>query len=193
MEVPVFPLNAVLLPGSLLPLKVFEQRYIEMTKGCIADNRPFGVCLIQEGGEVGAPAVPERVGCLATIVEWDMQQLGIFELKTLGTERFRIDSREVNPSGLITARITLLSEEPAVQLPDEHRNCAEVLRLIIDKVGKEFFREPFDFEDSAWVSYRLAEALPLKLDAKQKLLELDSSAARLKVLHKFLASQGLDG
>ena len=191
LEVAIFPLHAVLLPGSLLPLKVFEQRYVEMTKACLRDDQPFGVCLIHEGAEVGPAAVPEKVGCLARIVEWDMEQLGIFELRALGTQRFAIESQAVSGNGLIRARVRALPVEPGSALPEEHRNCARVLRLIIEKLGAGHFREPFDFDDAAWVSYRLTETLPLKLEAKQRLLELDAAAARLKVLHKFLVSQGL--
>ena len=49
---PIFPLRTVLFPGGLLPLKVFEQRYIDMAKECLAGDRPFGVCLITQGDEV---------------------------------------------------------------------------------------------------------------------------------------------
>ena len=48
-EIPIFPLNTVLFPGGLLPLKIFEIRYVDMMKVCLRDNSPFGVCLIQEG------------------------------------------------------------------------------------------------------------------------------------------------
>ncbi|HET9699684.1 MAG TPA: LON peptidase substrate-binding domain-containing protein [Burkholderiales bacterium] len=191
LEVPIFPLHAVLLPGSLMPLRVFEQRYVEMTKTCLRNSRPFGVCLIQEGAEVGTPAVPERVGCLATILEWDMQQLGIFSLRTLGTERFAMNRWTVEPGGLIRAQVSVLPREPETVLPDQHRTCARVLELIIDKLGNDHFHGPFRFDDAAWVSYRLAETLPLKLEARQKLLELDAAAERLQVLHRFLTSQGL--
>lgn len=191
LEVPIFPLHAVLLPGAVLPLRVFEQRYVEMTKACLRDNLPFGVCLIQEGAEVGAPAVPERVGCLASIVDWDMPQLGIFSLRALGGERFAMNRWSVQPGGLIRAQVSILPREPETELPEEHRTCARVLELIIDRLGAEHFQEPFRFRDAAWVSYRLAETLPLKLQARQKLLELDAAAARLQVLHRFLASQGL--
>ncbi|MCW5626902.1 MAG: LON peptidase substrate-binding domain-containing protein, partial [Burkholderiales bacterium] len=43
---PLFPLDTVLFPGGMLPLKIFEQRYLEMTKVCLRDDAPFGVCLI---------------------------------------------------------------------------------------------------------------------------------------------------
>ena len=77
-EIPIFPLSTVLFPGGLLPLRIFEQRYLEMTKTCIRDLTPFGVCLIREGQEVGAPAVPHGVGCTARILQWDMPHLGLF-------------------------------------------------------------------------------------------------------------------
>ena len=98
----IFPLGTVLFPGGTLPLKIFEQRYIEMTKACLRDNRPFGVCLIREGQEVGAPAVPETIGCLATIERWDMPQLGLFQLVARGGERFRLLETRVASNGLMS-------------------------------------------------------------------------------------------
>src|SRR5205085_12678722 len=53
-NVALFPLNTVLFPGGRLPLRIFEQRYMEMAKGCLREGTPFGVCLIREGSEVGA-------------------------------------------------------------------------------------------------------------------------------------------
>jgi len=63
LEIPIFPLGTVLYPEGLLPLRIFEQRYLDMTKICIRDDAPFGVCLIREGTEAGAPAVPYAIGC----------------------------------------------------------------------------------------------------------------------------------
>ncbi|HTS84077.1 MAG TPA: LON peptidase substrate-binding domain-containing protein, partial [Usitatibacter sp.] len=60
---PIFPLGVVLFPGARLPLRIFEARYMDMAKACLKESSPFGVCLIREGREVGAPAVPEDVGC----------------------------------------------------------------------------------------------------------------------------------
>ena len=69
LDVAIFPLNAVLFPGGLLPLRVFEQRYMDMAKDCLRNDTPFGVCLIRAGHEVGAPATPEPIGCTAKIVD----------------------------------------------------------------------------------------------------------------------------
>ena len=69
-DTPLFPLGTVLFPGGLLPLRIFEQRYLEMAKVCLREGTPFGVCLIREGSEVGAPATHEELGCLAQGHRW---------------------------------------------------------------------------------------------------------------------------
>jgi uncharacterized protein len=187
-EIPIFPLGTVLFPGGMLPLKVFEQRYIEMTKACLRDNSPFGVCLIREGREVGTPALPHTIGCLATIAEWDMPQLGLFHLLARGAERFRIVETAVAANGLITAEVdTLPPEAPAAADPD----CRKVLELVIGKAGATNFPTPLRLDDAAWVAYRLAEILPIEPASRQVLLEIQDADTRSRVLHKVLAENGL--
>ena len=187
-EIHIFPLNTVLFPDGLLPLKVFEQRYIEMTKACLRDRLPFGVCLIREGREVGTAAVPETVGCLATIESWDMPQLGVFQLLARGTARFRIREMRVAPNHLISAGIeAIAADEPA----PVDALCRKVLEAIIDKVGAERLPAPARLDDAAWVGFRLAEVLPIEPREKQALLEMTDAAARLVRLRGLLERQGL--
>ncbi|HKA44614.1 MAG TPA: LON peptidase substrate-binding domain-containing protein [Burkholderiales bacterium] len=190
-EIFLFPLNTVLFPEGVLPLKVFELRYIEMTKTCLRDNIPFGVCLIREGPEVGTAALPARVGCLATIAQWEMPQLGLFHLLTRGGQRFRVRETRVAPNQLITAKVELLPLDPTGGEVDTL--CGEILKTIIEKVGTEHFPEPLKLDDAAWVSYRLAEVLPIETAEKQELLELQESQARFQRLRQFLARVGLAG
>ena len=185
----IFPLNTVLFPGGALPLKIFEQRYLEMTKVCLSENRPFGVCLIKEGQEVGTPAVPQDVGCLARIMQWDMPQLGVFLLQAEGTQRFRIVRSTVEKNGLISAAIEILPDEHAVAPQDTL--CGEVLKAIIEKIGAEHFPAPHRFDDAAWIGYRLSEVLPISLDTRQLLLQMADPQARLTQLSRILSQQGL--
>lgn len=191
IDVPIFPLNAVLFPGGLLPLRVFETRYMDMTRDCLKQSRPFGVCLIHQGSEVGAPAVPEPVGCLASILDWDMQQLGILNLKTRGGQRFRILGSEAGAQGLISARIELIAPDASHAIPEEYAACVRLVEMVVADQGKPVFAEPHAFDDAAWVGYRLSEILPVPLLAKQKLLELTDSLERLAILQRFLESRGL--
>ena len=185
-EVPLFPLNTVLFPGGLLPLRVFEQRYLAMAKSCLRDATPFGVCLIREGAEVGAAATPESVGCLARIVHWDMQQLGLLQIVAQGGRRFRILARRLQSDGLALARIELLAEGADAPVPESLATCRELLERVATEHGERLLAKPYRFDSSAWVSARLAEILPLPLAAKQRLLELDDSLQRLEIVQQLL-------
>jgi Lon protease-like protein len=190
-DLPIFPLNTVLFPGGLLPLRVFETRYMDMTGDCMKRGKPFGVCLIRDGGEVGTPALPEDVGCLAHIVDWDMKELGVLQIATHGGQRIRLTERRVAPDGLTRARAELIAPEPDAALPEEFEACAALLRMVVADRSETVFAEPHRFDDSAWVGYRLSEILPVPLAAKQKLLELDDSRSRLEVLLRYLEQRGL--
>jgi Lon protease-like protein len=185
----IFPLGTVLFPGGSLPLKILEQRNLEMTKICIRDEKPFGVCLIREGTEVGTPAVPETIGCLATIEKWDMPQLGLFELLARGGERFRLLDTRVAANGLMSGSIERLpADTPATRVD---ASCREVLKLIINRVGTQHFPEPIALDDATWVGCRLAEVLPLDEPVKQTLLEIGDAGERLDRLREILVKEGL--
>jgi len=184
----IFPLGTVLFPDGALPLRIFEQRYIEMTKACLRDNRPFGVCLIREGREVGTPAVPERVGCLARIENWEMPQIGMFHLMARGGDRFRLHETQVAANGLMSGSISRMPGERSGSVDSV---CRDVLKALIDHVGEAQFPKPILLDDANWVSYRLAEILPLDLHVKQALLELDDTASRFERLRQLLHDEGL--
>jgi Lon protease-like protein len=183
-NVHIFPLQTVLFPGGTLPLKVFEQRYVEMTKICLRDNRPFGVCLIREGHEVGTPALPEPVGCLATIRNWEMPHPGMFMLEAEGQQRFRILDQQAAKNGLISASIETIEAEPAAAA--DEATCVDLLKTIISRIGAQHFPAPHRLDDAVWVGYRLAEVLPLPMRVKQELLELGDSHIRLQRIRALL-------
>src|SRR6185295_5994452 len=160
-----------------------------MTKACLRDSVPFGVCLIREGREVGAAALPETVGCLATIAPWDMPQLGLFQILARGGQRFRVRDTRVGANQLISAQVDILPADPAGG--DVDPVCGEVLQAIIEKVGAGHFPTPLKLDDAAWVGYRLAEILPLELAEKQELLEMDDAATRFQRLRQSLSRLGL--
>ena len=193
LDIPLFPLNTVLFPGGLLPLRIFEQRYMDMAKACLRDGTPFGVCLIRDGREVGEPAEPESIGCLASILEWDMQQLGLLLVTAKGGPRFRILERRVERNGLGRATVEVLPEDADAGLPAEYSACATLLRRVVEEHGEALFATPHRFDSASWVGSRLTEILPVPLPAKQKLMELDDAMQRIEILHKFLSQHRLAG
>jgi Lon protease-like protein len=204
MEIPLFPLNTVLFPGGVLPLRIFEARYMDMVRDCMQDNAPFGVCLIAKGAEVGAPAHTESVGCLASIRAWDMKQLGLLHLRTVGTQRFRIQRSRAQSNGLVLGEVDLIDPDEDLPIEPEHKPCADLLARIIDDLGAQIaerrrtsddegdvlggmpFDRPFRMDSSVWVGNRLCEVLPVPLKAKQKLMELDDAHARLEIVSQYL-------
>ena len=172
----------MLFPGGRLPLKLFEQRYLEMAKECLKDNSPFGVCLIQEGAEVGAAAVPYPVGTVARIATWDMPQLGVLQIVALGERRFRLRERQVEANGLARAAVELLADASDGPIPPDAARCVKLLERVIEQ-HPGLFERPHRLDSCAWVSARLAEVLPLPLESKQALLELDDGQARLERLN----------
>lgn len=186
---PLFPLNTVVFPGGRLPLRIFEQRYLDMVKQAIADHTPFGICAIREGAETGAPAVPCAVGTRVQVTDWDMPQPGILHIETQAAERFVIRSSRTEASGLLVGTVDDVSPEPAVAIPNELELAIEILRHIVDEYGDANFPAPHDFGNAVWVGYRLSEVLPLKLSVKQNLLEMNDSVMRLRILTEFLRKQ----
>jgi Lon protease-like protein len=193
LRIPIFPLNAVLFPDSLLPLKIFEQRYLDMAAACLKDNSPFGICLIENGSEVGASATPHPVGTIATIGNWEMEQLGILMITAHGGRRFRIIESAVGANNLLEATVELLANTGPTPLPPERERLLPLLRRVVADLGKERLPEPHRYDEAEWVGYRITEVLPIQNLAKQKLLELDDPLARLEILEKYLDQRKLLG
>jgi len=158
-----------------------------MAKGCLRDGAPFGVCLIREGAEVGAPATPNAVGTAANIVAWDMPQLGLLQVTARGERRFRILERRVQADGLARASIEFLEDEGDAPVPEACARCVRLLERVIEQ-HPALLEHPHRLDSSAWVSARLAELLPLPLELKQALLELGDGRARLEALNATLAA-----
>lgn len=193
LQIPLFPLNTVLFPGGVLPLKVFEQRYLDMAANCLRENAPFGICLIANGGETGLAAEPHPVGTLATIGNWEMEQLGILMITAQGGRRFRIIESSVGPDNLLVASVELLADVVPVPLPPARERLLPLLRRVVKDLGNERIPEPHRYDDAEWVGYRITEFLPIHNLAKQKLLELEDPLARLEILERFLDQRHLLG
>ena len=194
-SLPLFPLRTVLFPGGVLPLKVFEQRYIEMTKACLRDERPFGVCLIIEGDEVarggGTMLQIASVGTLARITNVDMPQTGILHVATVGGARFEVRGRTPDTLGLLVGDVAMIDDEPSHSLAEAYAPLARLLELIATRVGPQNFPAETHYDDATWVGCRLAELLPLPLSIKQSMLEVSDANVRLAALAQFLERQGV--
>src|SRR5262245_59933121 len=124
-----------------------------MAKSCLKKEAPFGVCLILDGQEVGQPATPAAIGCLARISEWDMPQLGVLQVVARGEQRFRIRERRVQPDGLVLGTIDLLAAESDAPVPESCRTCVRLIERIHEQ-HPELLERPLQLDSALWVSAR---------------------------------------
>ncbi|MBF6990580.1 MULTISPECIES: LON peptidase substrate-binding domain-containing protein [Cupriavidus] len=193
-NLPLFPLHTVLFPGGRLPLRVFEARYVDMVRNCLRDGTPFGACLIESGEEVARPGkatVPESVGCLAEIVDCNMEQLGVLLIRARGRERFQIISHETRDDGLLVARAQVLPADIIDCKLELLGECLDALRRIVTRLHAEQpdrmpFDEPYLWDDPSWVANRLCELLPVPLKAKQMLMALPDAGMRIEIVHRYM-------
>ncbi len=195
-ELALFPLQSVLFPGALLPLKVFEARYLDLIGQCLRQSVPFGVVCLRQGKDAGRGGVRfEREGVLARIEAVDAEQAGILQVRCAGTRRFTIDGEPRQQSdGLWLAHVSLQPDDEA-QAP-EAALLASVKALAnaiaaLRQQGSTPFIEPFRFDDAGWVANRWCEILPISLAAKQRLMMLPDPQLRLRLVDEYLRGKGV--
>jgi hypothetical protein len=183
IEIPLFPLRTVLFPGAVLPLRIFEQRYLAMIRDCARNNTGFGVCLIREGEEAVSPVKTAQVGTHAQVVDWYTLEDGLLGVSTIGTSRFMTESVWQEDDGLFMAQITVIPEPPPCTGPEAYSVLSNILERFLEKVGSQYPQSgPDDLQDAVWVGYRLSELLPLSGIEKQHMLELSDPIQRLQQL-----------
>jgi len=185
-ETPIFPLHTVLFPGGILPLRVFEPRYTDMISQCLRTGKTFGVCLISEGQEVGGNATTYDVGTMASIMDWHTRHDGLLGITVRGEERFNIVKTGHRPNRLLTAEVESIDQESQLAVPEEFYPMVDMCREIIDQVAYRYNEQPKHYDDAAWLGYRLAELLPIKLSQKQYFLQLTDPILRLERLFSLL-------
>ncbi|MDQ7988296.1 MAG: LON peptidase substrate-binding domain-containing protein [Candidatus Dactylopiibacterium sp.] len=190
-QLPLFPLHNVLFPHGTMQLRVFEARYLDMVGECMRKNEGFGVCLIAEGEEVGAPAQPHAFGTEARIIDWDMSQPGILGLTIRGARRFRVLETVPRGNGLLVGIVDLLDPPPPVAIEARHADLLPLLAAIVQDAGERIAAPPGALEDATWVGHRYAEILPIPALARQHLLELDDSLMRLDIIQTYLRQHDL--
>ena len=200
-SLPLFPLGTVLFPGGVLPLRIFEVRYLDMIGRCHKAGAPFGVVLLTQGSEVQKPGATEafsHVGTLATITDFDTPRAGLMMVRASGAQRFRITSSDQLRHGLWVADVERLPVDMSVPIPDDLKVTATALGKLIESLQQKAggpdqmpLQGPWRLDDCGWVANRWCELLPLPVQLKQQLMELDNPLVRLELVGDVLARTGI--
>ena len=186
MELSLFPLNTVLFPDGLLPLRIFETRYVDMVGRCMRQGSPFGIVPIRSGAEVGGVVETAELGTTARIVDFSRLPDGLLGITCKGERKFRVLKLWQQPDGLNVGDIEYLPAEVVVELPVEYHHLGDLLRKVLPELGEPYASMPGNYTDASWVSARLAEILPVSAADKAGLLELDEPLARLAQLNRIV-------
>lgn len=202
-SLPLFPLGTVLFPGGVLPLRIFEVRYLDMISRCQRAGAPFGVVSLTQGQEVRRPGADREafatVGTLASISAFEQPQAGLMTIRALGQQRFRIQSSEQLRHGLWVADVEQVAPDQAVPVPEDLQPTATALGNLIRKLQDQGrgdalpIEQPLRLDDCAWVANRWCELLPMPVQLKQRLMELDNPLVRLELVTDVLARTGITG
>lgn len=182
MQIPLFPLSTVVMPGGLLPLRLFEPRYLDMVRNCFRQQTGFGICLIKEGAEVGDAAVPYAYGTLIKIVDWDQGENGLLQIVVEGEQKFRIVDTWQGDAKLLHGSVELLPAEQTSPVPEEYGHLVQTMQQILVQVAPGIVYKSPVYDDALWLGSRFVELLPLSAELRHELFSMDDSQQRLSAI-----------
>ena len=178
-EIPLFELPVVLLPGEVMPLHIFEERYKRMISHCLESEEPFGIVLRDDDGSA------RRIGCTARVTEvLERFDDGRMDIVVTGEHPFRVlerfDGAEYPAGEVEPVPRSDEDEQDDLEAADDARETfADLVRRVS---GEEPEIEGLSESDA----YAIAARVELPVLTKQRLLELRSEAERMKLLGKAL-------
>jgi Lon protease-like protein len=172
--VPLFPLEIVVFPGAPLPLHIFEPRYKEMIGECLSQERPFGMVRAKENAI-------SAIGCSARIIDVIKKyEDGRMDIAAEGAQRFEII--QVNQErSFLQAEVAFFDDEPSTVSKSATDTVVQLHEQLFAVMGQTVEVD----RDAAYLSFRLAQDLPVDLDFKQTLLEMKSEAERVEILTEY--------
>lgn len=206
---PLFPLTTILFPDGLLPLQIFELRYLTMIKQCIADGTEFGVVAqtvrkdastANETELTSEPMSQETfvsVGTCAKIVAHSAPQPGLLRIDCVGGKRFTILSCQQQKLGLWVAQVKLMEADHVIPVPQELMDTVTAMRHVIATLASQAtdanslpIAKPYLFDDSGWVANRWCELIPMQPVQRHRLLVLENPLIRLELVQDLLEAGG---
>lgn len=186
-RIALFPLRTVLFPQGLLPLRIFETRYLDMIRRVMREDSGFGVVLILDGAEIGRVGEVAHVGTFARVADFGRLPDGLLKIVARGERRFRIVGRDLQPDGLHLADVQWLEDPPEPLRPGEYAELAGTLERVLEGLGEEYPAGPCRKDDALWLSGQLGQLLPVPAAVRQKLLEVDGARERLELIQQMRA------
>ncbi|MGJ8688156.1 MAG: LON peptidase substrate-binding domain-containing protein [Gammaproteobacteria bacterium] len=192
-SIALFPLKSVLFPKGRLPLQIFEQRYIDLITDCMRNDKGFGVCLLKDGEEVVTPGARQqvhRVGTYAKIVDWDQLPNGLLGVTVEGVQKFMVQECDYDKSQVLRATVKFcdvdLIGEEAIEVDNQHEVLVDLVEQLVSHPVISKLGMNIAYHDLRELGWRLSELVPLSLERKQALLELQDPKQRIEEIEALL-------
>ncbi|KAA1173154.1 peptidase S16 [Marinobacter salinexigens] len=186
MNVPLFPLNSIVLPRGRIPLQLFEPRYIDMLTRCMKEDRGFVIVLLRDGAETGRVAEFYDIGTYVRIIDFQQLENGLLGITVEGSAKVSVIRSWQQEDGLNVGDVELLVDEAEIDVPERFGELPSVLRALFKHPVIQDLDMDVDYEDAREVGWRLTELLPLEKEEKQRLVELQDPLERLSRLQDLL-------
>ncbi|MCL1091326.1 LON peptidase substrate-binding domain-containing protein [Shewanella profunda] len=162
MKLPLFPLPICLLPEGYTQLRIFEARYKRLVAESLKSGQGFGLCMTEEDGKTIQP-----IGTLVHIINFETLADGMLGISIQGTQRFKLNSIEIENDGLNRGDVSLLDNWPTMQIAADERYLSQMLQNILKEYPQHLQHyHPKQFDDIAWVCQRWLEILPVQATEK---------------------------
>ena len=188
MNMPMFPLGTVLLPGCLLPLHVFEERYKKMFLALSGDRQLFGVCLIERGSEVGGGDTRFQVGTVARVLLRRDLEDGRLAIVAGGTNRFRVTKwlDEIDYPIADIEEFDDIEDTDSLAIDDVRPLVTRVNSIATELGYPNRSIDPVEQGGPVVRLYHLIDSTPLDVLDRQRLLETPNLAQRLTMFRSLL-------
>ncbi len=183
---PLFPLQSIVLPGGLFPLRIFERRYLDMVRDCIKNDVGFCISLIRDNSKEEYITDIYNYGCYVKITDWNQLDDGLLGITVEGINKVKILDRNLEKSNLLMGVIENIAIEKEYMIPQKYLLLSRFYKKIYPGIKHVISFKKERYADASWIGFRLIECLPLDSSTKNKLIAINHAIERLDMLNKIV-------
>ena len=198
-QIPLFPLRVVMFPRGRLNLQIFERRYIDLVTHCMRTSSGFGICLLKEGEEViqeGTNQTIHRTGTYSNIIDWDQLENGLLGITVEGSAKFSIEDCWQSDSGVLQGNVQFNETDnvgrETIPLDDQYTALVDLLQNLESHPLVEQKKLIIDYNNLWDLGWRLSELIPIEIEQKQQLLEIDDPWERIQSIEQLVSDLAND-
>ena len=181
-DIPIFPLKSIILPGGQFPLRIFERRYLDMTRNCLKNNTGFVIALTKKDSDYITSVYD--YASYVEIVDWSQLDGGLLGITVEGKNIIKLDTYKLDEGNLLIGSGKEIETGLDYLIPQKYQILSKFYKKIYPEIKSYIFHNKPKYNDANWVGFRLIECLPIQLNDKADLISMSEPLDRLeRILH----------